>query len=107
MTTTQSDGRGIIETCPECGQRNRVPYAALGNRTRCGRCQEKLEPLAAPLEIAQADDFQSLLQEVKMAVLVDFWADWCGPCKMMAPEFSRMAAQNSGKVLLVKINTEL
>ncbi len=107
MNATQLDDRGVIQVCPSCGQRNRVPFAGLGNTTRCGHCKTGLPHLDAPIEIDDEPHFDSLLGAASLPILVDFWADWCGPCKMMAPELHRVAASSAGKFIVTKVNTEV
>jgi thioredoxin 2 len=106
MTETALDDRGVIETCPKCGQKNRVLFSGLANTVRCGKCKEELPPLKGPIEISDESAFNSLIRSSPVPVLVDFWAPWCGPCKMMAPELKRVAENSGGKFLVAKVDTE-
>src|SRR5215472_8203605 len=106
MNATRLDDRGVIESCPHCGQKNRVSFGALGNVVRCGSCRTELPSLTSAIEIDDQDTFESFTETSRLPVLVDFWADWCGPCKMMAPELKRVATHSSGKFVVAKVNTE-
>ncbi len=89
--------------CPACGAKNRVAVDQLDHEVRCGRCRQDLmarEPVA--LGDAQLPLF---LQGTELPVVVDFWAGWCGPCKMMAPHFAQVARQMP-RVRFVKLDTE-
>lgn len=97
---------GIIRPCPSCGAKNRIPAARLTARGICGRCKAPLPPLAEPVEIESAADFDAMIRNSKVPVVVDFWAAWCGPCRMAAPEVSRLASSRSGEVLVAKLDTE-
>jgi thioredoxin 2 len=106
MNAKRMDDKGVIETCPKCGQLNRVPFSRLANSVRCGGCKTDLPRLDSPLEIAEETAFDSLIGDSNLPVLVDFWADWCGPCKMMGPEVKRLAEVNAEKFVVAKVNTE-
>lgn len=91
-------------TCATCGQGNRVPLARLGQGPKCGSCGEALaDGRVAELDAATHD---KVLRGDGLPVLVDYWAPWCGPCRMMAPEFARAAKALAPSVRLMKLNTE-
>jgi thioredoxin 2 len=102
-TTAQLDDRGIIVSCPSCGQRNRV---AFGHAGKCKKCGARLPPSAEPLEVPSTASFDALVQSSKLPVVVDFWAPWCGPCRMVAPELAKVASANAGRYVVVKVNTD-
>ncbi len=104
MSRIQLEERGLITTCPSCGQRNRVVFGA--KDTRCGRCKTTLPPPAEPIEVPDAPAFDALVRGAAVPIVVDFWAPWCGPCRMVAPEIERVAASNAGRLLVVKVNTD-
>lgn len=104
--TFTSDERGVILPCPACGTANRVAYARVTQQGRCGTCKMDLPIPAAPVEISSAAGFSALVSQCPVPVIIDFWAPWCGPCQMMAPEFAKAASQMEGKALFVKVNTD-
>lgn len=94
----------IIE-CRGCHAKNRVPPARLGDDARCGRCKATLV-LDAPVTPATAADFDALIGGSPLPVVVDFWAAWCGPCRVVAPEVDKLARMHAGKVVVAKLDTE-
>ena len=106
MSVLQADLRGVIESCPSCGRRNRLPYGRLGKAVRCGECQTELPHVAAPVAAADSGQFDTIVALASVPVLVDFWAAWCGPCRRVAPELEQVAARQSGRLLVVKVDTE-
>lgn len=93
----------MIVVCPSCGAKNRVPEEKLSADPRCGQCHAKLLP-REPIELNE-QNFSQFVTYSDLPILIDLWAEWCGPCKMMAPHFAQVAAQNP-QVIFAKINTE-
>lgn len=98
--------RGLVLLCPHCGRRNRLAYERLGQTFRCGNCHTELSPPGEPMEVKSEAVFDALAGHSALPVVVDFWAAWCGPCKMVAPELARVAAEGARQWLVVKVNTE-
>jgi thioredoxin 2 len=95
----------VILICPSCGKKNRSPAERLAEIGRCGACKTQISPVGHPIE-ADPETFREITRGACVPVLVDFWAEWCGPCKMAAPEVERTAEQMRGRALVLKVDTE-
>jgi len=103
MVISMSDSLHLV--CPNCHSVNRVPSDRLAQHPKCGKCHTPIFN-GHPLELTTAT-FNQHIQHSEIPILVDFWAPWCGPCKVMAPYFVQAASMLEPKVRLAKVNTDV
>jgi thioredoxin 2 len=106
MTTTTAEKQSPTLTiqCQFCQAWNRIDATRAGDRPKCGRCGRPIL-LDRPLKLTD-DTFDRTIESAEVPVLVDFYADWCGPCKMMAPYVDQLASKVTGRALVAKLDTE-
>jgi thioredoxin 2 len=94
--------------CSSCGTKNRVPQAKLaqGLKAKCGRCQQPLSGVTAVPSVVTDATFAAEVEASPLPVLVDAWAAWCGPCRMIAPAIDELAAELAGKIRVAKLNVD-
>jgi thioredoxin 2 len=92
-------------TCPVCGTRNRLPPTQPGRKAVCGKCKAPLPATSGPIDITDAT-FSSEIENSATPVLLDLWADWCGPCHMLAPTVEQLATEMAGQVKVGKLNID-
>jgi thioredoxin 2 len=100
---TASQSKATV-ACPHCGRLNRVDLARAGDGPKCGACGKAIA-LDRPMRLTDAE-FDRVVADSPVPVLVDFYADWCGPCKMMAPTLEQVARDRTGRALVAKVDTD-
>ena len=94
----------MLIACPHCVATNRVPDERLGDDPVCGRCGQAL--LAGEPVVLTDANFDAVVGKTELPVVIDFWAAWCGPCRMMAPQFTQAARQLKGRVVFAKVDSD-
>jgi thioredoxin 2 len=94
-----------LVTCPSCGAKNRLPALHAGRKAVCGKCKTPLPGGDGPVEVTDTT-FPAEVEQSRTPVLLDLWADWCGPCHMLAPTIDQLSSEMAGRVKVAKLNID-
>ena len=94
-----------LVTCPSCGTKNRLPPLRAGRKAVCGKCKTPLSDAGGPVEVTDTT-FSAEVERSATPVLLDLWADWCGPCHMLAPTIDQLSSEMAGRVKVAKLNID-
>jgi thioredoxin 2 len=100
------DNKGVLVMCGSCRTTNRLAFAGLERATRCAKCHADLPHPSEPIDIESTEAFDAVVAHSSVPVIVDFWAAWCGPCRMVAPEIKKVAENLAGRALVLKVDTD-
>ena len=100
------DHSGVRLVCPSCHTTNRILYNGLDRAARCAKCHTGLPNPSEPIEVSGREAFDAAVLQASVPIVVDFWAAWCGPCRMLAPEIMKVAKNLAGKALVLKVDTD-
>jgi thioredoxin 2 len=100
------DKDGVRLSCPSCQTVNRLRFSSLERAAKCGKCGTTLPFPTEPIDVPSAEMFDAATSESSVPVVVDFWAAWCGPCRMVAPEIAKAATNLAGRALVLKVDTD-
>jgi thioredoxin 2 len=106
MASFPLDPKGVAVSCPSCGRKNRLAYDQLERAHRCAACKADLGAPDVPVDVPSATLFDAIVRQSSVPVVVDYWAPWCGPCRMVAPELEKVARKSAGRLLVIKVNTD-
>jgi len=100
------DNSGVRLACPACNTINRILYNGLDRAARCAKCHTGLPYPSEPIDVSGTEAFDAAVSHASVPIVVDFWAAWCGPCRMVAPEIKKVAEHLAGKALVLKVDTD-
>jgi thioredoxin 2 len=95
-----------VVPCPSCGKQNRLAFDQLDRAHRCAECKADITAPDSPVDVRSTELFDAIVAHASVPVVVDYWAPWCGPCRMVAPELEKVSRRGAGRMLVIKVNTD-